>query len=182
MKTLLSAAALALCCGGALAAEAPLATIAALDVPRYMGTWHEIAKFPNSFQRKCVAATTATYALQKDGKVQVVNRCQTAGGDMIEATAEARQVGAATSPKLQVRFAPAWLSFLPMVWADYWVLDIADGYQLAAVGEPRREYLWILARTPTVSPAAYEALVDRLTRQGFDTSQLVKTPAAKPAP
>jgi apolipoprotein D and lipocalin family protein len=181
MQKLLIAAMFSLASLHAPAAETPLVTISALDVPRYMGTWYEIAKFPNWFQRKCVAATTANYTLQKDGKVTVLNRCRTAGGEMIQATAEARQVGGTTSPKLQVRFAPAWLSLLPMVWADYWVLDIDEDYQLAAVGEPRREYLWILSRTPSVTPQAYEALVDRLTRQGFDTSQLVKTPAI-PAP
>jgi apolipoprotein D and lipocalin family protein len=181
MQKFLIATLFSLASVGAVAADAPLPTIAALDVPRYMGTWYEIAKFPNSFQRKCVAATTANYTLQPDGRVQVVNRCQTASGEMIAATAEARQVGAATSPKLEVRFAPAWLSFLPMVWANYWVLDIDDGYTLAAVGEPHREYLWILSRTPTVAPEVYEALVDRLTRQGYDTSRLEKTPAAKAA-
>jgi apolipoprotein D and lipocalin family protein len=67
-----------------------------------------------------------------------------------------------------VRFAPGWLSFLPMVWGDYWVIDLDPDYQLAAVSEPKREYLWILSRTPTVPRQAYAALLDRLARQGFD--------------
>jgi len=107
----------------ALSADAattePLQTIAALDVPRYMGTWYEIAKYPNWFQKKCVGDTRADYSLQADGRVQVINRCREASGELSEAVGMARQLGAADSPKLEVRFAPAWLSFLPMVWGDY---------------------------------------------------------------
>ncbi len=154
------------------AAARPLATIAALDVPRYMGTWYEIAKFPNRFQKKCAGFTKATYSTLADGTVQVVNRCRTDNGGTDEALGAARQVGAANSPKLKVRFAPAILSFLPMVWGDYWVVDLDAGYQLAAVSEPKREYLWILSRTPKVDKASYDALVARLASQGLDVSKL----------
>lgn len=153
----------------------PLATIAALDVPRYMGTWYEIAKFDNRFQKKCIGFTTATYSAMPDGTVQVVNRCRGSNGETIEAIGAARQIGNASSPKLKVRFAPAILSFLPMVWGDYWVVDLDPQYQLAAVSEGKREYLWILARTPTVDRAAYDALVARLAGQGLDVRKLVPT-------
>lgn len=155
---------------------APLVTIPSLDVTRYMGTWFEIAKYPNRFQKKCIADTRADYQLQPSGNVQVTNRCRTANGEMDEAVGEARQIGPATSPKLQVRFAPAWLSLLPFVWGNYWVIDLDEAYQLVAVGEPKREFLWILSRTPTVNAAAYDALVARLQRMGFDPNQLERTP------
>lgn len=154
---------------------APLETIDALDVPRYMGTWFEIAKFPNRFQRQCAGATQADYRLNPDGTVQVVNRCRNERGEMTEALGTARQVGAASSPRLEVRFAPAWLSFLPLVWGDYWVIDLDERYQLAAVSEPRRAYLWILARTPRVDPGAYERLLARLSQRGFDLGKLELT-------
>ena len=161
--------------GAASAAPVPLGTIAALDVQRYMGTWYEIAKYPNWFQKKCMAQTRAEYRLQADGTLQVINRCQQDNGAVDEAVGQARQIGAATSPKLQVRFAPVWLSMLPFVWGDYWVIDLDEGYQLVAVSEPKREYLWILSRTPTVSAAAYEALLARLKNQGFDLDRLERT-------
>ncbi|ABM40004.1 Lipocalin family protein (plasmid) [Polaromonas naphthalenivorans CJ2] len=85
-----------------------LKSISALDVPRYMGTWYEIAKFPAWFQKKCVADTRAEYSLQPDGRVQVINRCRQGSGEMKEALGSARQIGGATSSKLEVRFAPAW--------------------------------------------------------------------------
>lgn len=155
----------------------PVVPVAALDVPRYMGKWYEIAHFPNWFQKKCVDSTHAEYTLQPNGRVRVVNRCRLASGEINEAIGEARQVGdgGATSPQLKVRFAPAWLSFLPMVWGDYWVLDLDADYQMVAVGEPTREYLWVLARTPQVSEQAYVALLQRLVQQGFNVSLLQRT-------
>jgi len=166
-----------LCAVPALAANAarPLQPIETLVVPRYMGVWYEIAKFPNAFQKKCVGDTTATYNVGEDGRVQVVNRCRTTDGTSEVADGVARQLGGATSPKLKVRFAPAFLSFIPMVWGDYWVIDLDDKYQLSAVSEPKREYLWILSRTPQVAPADYDALLTRLTAQGLDVSKLVRT-------
>jgi apolipoprotein D and lipocalin family protein len=153
----------------------PLVPIRALDVPRYMGAWYEIAKYPNRFQKDCAGFTSAHYSLQPDKTVQVINRCRRADGAIDEALGSARQQGGANSPKLQVRFAPGWLSFLPMVWGDYWVIDLDPDYQLAAVSEPKREYLWILSRTPTVPPHAYADLLARLERQGFDPARLEMT-------
>ena len=158
------------------AARGELQTIPALDLPRYLGTWYEIAKFPNRFQRKCTGFTRATYTALPDGRVGVENRCRLADGGTDVATGVARQIGGATSPRLKVRFAPAILSFIPMVWGDYWVIDLDRDYGLAAVSEPGRDYLWILARTPTVEQAAYDALVARLASQGLDVRKLERTP------
>ena len=157
----------------------PLLTVESLDVPRYMGTWFEIAKYPNRFQKKCVADTQADYRLQANGTVQVVNRCRKETGEMDEAVGEARQVGAPASPKLQVRFAPAWLSWLPLVWGNYWVIDLDPHYQLVAVSEPTREYLWVLSRTATVEPQAYTALMLRLQAKGFELGRLERTQQAR---
>lgn len=154
---------------------ADLEPIPSLDVPRYLGAWYEIAKYPNRFQKQCDGFTTAHYSLERDGGIQVINRCRRADGRFEEAVGSARQVGPADSPRLQVRFAPGWLSFLPMVWGDYWVIDLDPDYQLAAVSEPKREYLWILSRTPTVPRQAMAALLDRLERQGFDVDKLEET-------
>jgi apolipoprotein D and lipocalin family protein len=153
-------------------APPPLQTIAQLDVQRYLGTWHEIAKYPNRFQRQCVADTQARYRLLESGQIEVVNRCRLANGEMTEAVGRARQDGDSDSPRLQVRFAPAWLSFLPMVWGHYWVIDLDADYRLVAVSEPKREYLWVLSRTSQVAPAAYDALLARLKVQGFDLARL----------
>ena len=156
-------------------ADPALTTVTSLDVPRYMGTWFEIAKYPTWFQKKCVGAASAAYSLMGDGRVQVINRCRLANGDISEAKGLARQIGPATSPKLEVRFAPAWLSFLPFVWGRYWVIDLDADYQLAAVSEPGRQYLWILSRTPKVDPVRYQQLLGRLRQKGFNLDRLETT-------
>jgi len=156
-------------------ADQSVKTIAVLDVPRYLGTWYEIAKFPNWFQKKCVGNTKAIYTAKPDGNLRVLNSCKTAGGETSEAEGAARQIGAKDSPRLEVRFAPEWLSFLPLVWGDYWVIDLDPQYQVAAVSDPRREYLWVLSRTPQLDPKVYEELLQRLKQQQFDIRKLELT-------
>lgn len=158
--------------GLAQAEPAPLPTVPSVDVPRYMGTWHEVAKYPNWFQKKCVSSTQATYTLQADGRVQVLNRCKTDKGEWSEALGSARQVGGPTSPRLKVRFAPEWLSFIPLVWGDYWIVDLDPDYQWVVVSEPRREYLWILSRTPQLPASTYQALLGKLEKLGFDLKRI----------
>ena len=153
----------------------PLKPIAALEVPRYLGKWYEIAKYPNWFQKKCVSHTVAEYSLKTDGQLQVLNRCRLADGQEESALGVAKQIGDAASPKLQVRFAPSWLSFVPLVWGDYWVIDLDADYQLAAVSDSKREYLWVLSRTPQVNDKAYGALIERLKAQHFEVQKLERT-------
>ena len=152
-----------------------LQTIPQLDVPRYLGRWYEIAKFPNWFQKKCVGDTSANYRLLPDGTLEVLNQCRLQNGQMDQALGQAKQLGGPSSPKLQVRFAPAWLSVLPFLWGDYWVVDLDESYTLAAVSEPKRDYLWVLSRTPTLDAERYEALLQRLRAQGLDVTRLEKT-------
>lgn len=157
----------------------PLQTIERLDVGRYLGTWYEIAKFPNIFQRQCVSDTRALYRQRDDGQLDVVNRCRKDNGEMAEAVGRARQIGTADSPRLEVRFAPEWLAWLPVVWGSYWVIDLDPAYQLVAVSEPKRDFLWVQSRTQTVDAAVYQALLGRLQAKGFDLSKLEKTGHSK---
>lgn len=150
-------------------------TVSLVDLARYAGRWYEIAKFPNDFQKKCIGNVTADYRLLPDNTIEVVNQCRTGGGEIALAIGEGRVVDKTSNAKLQVRFAPAWMSWIPWVWGDYWILELDDAYTLATIGTPDRDYLWILSRTPTISDAEYERIVDNATKQGFDTSRLVKT-------
>ena len=161
--------------GAQEARPAPLQTIPNVDVQRYMGRWYEIAKFPNRFQAQCLSDAVAEYRPLGDGRVEVGNHCKLANGTVEDVVGAARQIGPADSPKFQVRFAPAWLSLLPAVWGDYWIVDLDNNYTLAAVSEPKREYLWILSRTPSVDPAAYRALLARLSAMGLDIDKLAVT-------
>jgi apolipoprotein D and lipocalin family protein len=152
-----------------------LKSIESLELNRYLGQWFEIAKFPNWFQKKCKSDTKANYSLKSNGSIEVLNACRMEGGQITEALGEARQVGESKSAKLKVRFAPEWMGFIPLVWGDYWVVDLDEAYQLVAVSEPTREYLWILSRTPEPDDKSLNDLMLRLISKGFDLGQLERT-------
>lgn len=148
----------------------PLETVEHVELSRYLGTWYEIASYPQRFQAGCTA-TTATYSLRDDGTIDVLNRCRKGGldGKLDEAKGRARVVDEVTNAKLEVSF------FRPF-WGDYWIIDLdSEGYRYAVVGHPGRDYLWILSREPQLDPAVYEGILARLEEQRYDTSRLVRT-------
>ncbi len=157
--------------------HAPLRVVESVDLKRYAGRWFEVARLPNKFQRKCVGVVAAQYSLRADGRIDVVNRCRAADGGTEEARGIARKGGdGKNNARLQVRFAPAILSFLPNVWGDYWIIGLGPDYQWAIVGSPSREYLWILSRTPEITEAAYGQALEIAKGNGFDVNKLIRTP------
>jgi len=146
-----------------------------VDLERYAGRWYEIARYPNRFQTRCTGNVAVYYATRPDGRIDVRNTCETEKGP-IEARGIARRASKDDPPSvLEVRFAPAFLSFLPQVWGDYWILDLADDYSTAIVGTPDREYLWLLSRTPEVDQPTYARMVQAARAQGFNEGRLVRT-------
>lgn len=145
----------------------PLAVVEEVDLDRYQGRWYEIASFPQSFQRGCVA-TTADYSSREDGRIRVVNQCRTDTFDgelrTIEGVAWVSDEGGSNA-KLRVQF------FWPFSGA-YWIIDLDPHYRYAVVGHPNRDYLWILSRTPTLEPTLYSDLLRRIEAMGFDVSRL----------
>jgi apolipoprotein D and lipocalin family protein len=156
-------------------AATPVTTVASVDLDRYAGEWFEIARFPNRFQEKCAGEVKAVYARRPDGRVDVTNTCRTSDGATTAARGVARVVDQATRSKLKVRFAPAVLSFLPFVWGDYWILELASDYSHAVVGEPDRKYLWVLARSPKMDDSTLAGILERVKQQGYDVSALIRT-------
>ena len=153
-----------------------LTTVAKVDLKKYMGRWYEIARLPNSFQKKCVEDVSATYSLQEDGRIRVVNRCRNEKGDIVEAVGEAKRSGDDSSnAKLKVRFAPKILSFLPFVWGNYWIIDLGADYEYVVVGEPDREYFWILSRTPQMEEAKLQSVISNAKAKGYDLTGLIRT-------
>lgn len=153
----------------------PLQVVPALDYQRYAGTWYEIARLPNRFQRVCASDVTATYTVRQDGRIDVLNRCRESNGAIRQAAGVARRVDGQPPSVLEVRFAPAFLSVLPMVWGDYQIIDLGPDYDYAVVGAPNRSYLWILARRPDLNREIYQRLSDRARAQGFDVAALAET-------
>jgi apolipoprotein D and lipocalin family protein len=159
------------------AADAELPVVPQFELTRYVGRWHEIARYPNFFERMCARDVTATYSANPDGTILVANECRKDDGTITRAEGAARVLAPA---KLQVRFAPAWLAFLPFVWADYWVIDLAPDYSYAVVGEPARGYLWILARTPNMDEPTYRRIVARIAELGYDPERLLRNSTQAP--
>ncbi len=155
----------------AQAAE-PVTSVPQLDISRYAGQWHEIAHLPMFFQRQCVGDITARYSLDAPGRIGVLNACRTKDGGRDQSTGTARPVEGHPG-RLEVRFAPDWLSWVPMVWADYWVIALDPDYQWAMVGEPDREYLWILSREPTMDRAQFDTLKAKAEAMGYDLKPLI---------
>lgn len=151
----------------------PVRTVESVDIPSYMGRWYEITRFPNSFQKKCLA-TKAEYALRSDGKVSVTNTCKTAKKDNV-ARAIARIADKRTNAKLKVSFVPFFNRFGWFA-GDYWILDLAQDYSYVLVGSPDRNFLWILSRTTTLDANIQENLKAVAQREGFDISRLRDTP------
>jgi len=159
------------------APPAPLATVAWLDVDRYAGTWHEVALYPNRFQQDCSKDTTATYTPLGESRIGVRNRCLRADGSEMAVDGVAEVVDPKSNAKLKVSFLPAWLRWTGIGRGDYWVLYLSPDYRVAIVGEPSREYLWILARTPTIAEQEYQALMPKIRAAGYDPLRLRRAAA-----
>jgi apolipoprotein D and lipocalin family protein len=153
-----------------------LEVVPSVDLTRYVGTWCEIARIPNTFQRKCIGEVSATYTLEDDGQIKVVNRCRKENGEFTEAEGRAKR-GSEHEPntKLKVRFAPRILSFLPFVWGNYWIIDLAPDYSYVVIGEPKREYLWILSRTTVLDKEIMRVILERIKEKGYDVSRIAMT-------
>lgn len=168
---LLAAGALSLCaCTTAQengVTEPPLETVTFVDLGRYMGTWHEIGRYPNRFQKDCTAAR-ATYSLRPDGRVNVVNACREGSptGKLKTIEGRAWSVDPATNARLKVQF------FWPFS-GDYWIIQLDPAYRYAVVGHPARTYLWILSRTPALDPATISAIAQKLSKQGYDPARII---------
>jgi apolipoprotein D and lipocalin family protein len=102
------------------------------------------------------------------GYVRVVNTCRkgSAEGKAKSASGKAFIVEGSGNAKLKVQF------FWPFR-GDYWIIDLAADYSHAVVGDPSRQYLWILARTPKMDEALYREIVARVAAKGFDVAKLV---------
>ncbi len=164
VAALMSAAA-----GLALAGSAaPLETVGHVDLGRYVGKWFEIARYPNWFEKKCDRDVTAEYSMKENGSIRVVNTCVKSDGKISRSAGSAVVVDTASNAKLKVTF------FWPF-YGKYWVIGLGGDYEYAVVGEPSREYLWILARSPVMPEATYSGIVAGLAAKGYDAAKLVRT-------
>jgi apolipoprotein D and lipocalin family protein len=156
--------------GAPVTGAKPLETVSQVDIERYLGKWYEIARYEAPFQQGCVASQ-ATYSLNTDGTLKVVNECRdkTLDGKLRKAVGKAWVVDTVSNAKLKVQF------FWPFK-GDYWIIDLGKDYEYTVVSEPKRQFLWILSRTPHMDPKTYEAILADLVYWEFDVTRLKITP------
>jgi apolipoprotein D and lipocalin family protein len=143
----------------------PLQTVDRVELCLYLGKWYEIARLPNNFQEGCVGSA-ADYSLRDDGDIEVINTCRDIkDGRLRQAKGKAWVVDSVSNAKLKVSF------FWPFR-GDYWIIELGTEYEYAVVGTPDRKYLWILSRTKTMPDAIYSTILERASKQGFDTAKV----------
>jgi len=145
-----------------------LPTVENVDINKYVGTWYEIARFPNFFE-KGLECVTAEYSLLESGKIKVVNK----GHKTSDVSKINTAIGTAWVPdknktgQLKVRF------FWPFS-GDYYIIALDSNYQSALVGDPSRKYLWVLNRATTMNDSSYHKLLNIAHQNNFDTTLLMK--------
>ena len=141
-----------------------------VELARYQGLWHEFARYENSFEKDC-EGVTAEYAPRPEGGVTVTNTCRKGGlsGEVKVARGKGLPAGDPMGAKLKVTF------FGPALLTNYWVLDRADDYSWAIVGDGSGRFFWILTREAQPSAARREALLARSKSLGYDLDLLRMT-------
>lgn len=152
--------------GGCTGVPEGLTVVDDFKLDRYLGTWYEIVRTENSFE-KDFEKVSATYTLRPDGKVAVLNKgVDTRSGKEKSASAKAKFAGEPDKGALLV-------SFFGPFYSSYNVLALDhENYSWAIVSGHDRDLLWILARTPQIDPALLDELIAKATAMGFDTSNL----------
>lgn len=137
-----------------------------VELSRYLGLWYEIGRYDNGFERGC-EGVTAEYSLRDDGLIGVRNSCRQGAvdGPLKVAEGRAKIVKGSGDAKLKV-------SFFGPFFGDYWVLDRAEDYAWAIVGEPSGRYLWLLSREPRPSQAIRDRITARTRELGYDVSMI----------
>jgi apolipoprotein D and lipocalin family protein len=149
-----------------------LPTVPQVELPRYLGTWYEIARKPMRHEDAGASDVTATYEAGADGAVRVVNSCIGEDGEVETAVGQARPVDA-TNAKLEVTFLPRGLRWIPFAKGDYWILRLDEAYTTALVGEPGRKYLWLLHREPHLDAMVRDEWLEFARMRGYGLDDLI---------
>lgn len=145
-------------------------TVDHVDLERFMGDWYVIANIP-TFLEKGAHNAVENYRLDEDGTIATTftYRKDSFDGERKEFT-----------PRGFVRDDPSnalWgMRFIWPIKADYRIVYLSDDYSQTIVARQKRDYVWIMARTPTISDDDYEKLVDFVRQLGYDVSKLERVP------
>ena len=149
-------------------AQKVLSVVSSVDLNRYQGTWYEIARLPNFFEKK-LKCITASYTLRGDGKITVLNK----GNNISSPYKHSSSEGVAWVPdknspaKLKVQF------FWPFS-GDYWIMYLDPDYKFVLIGDPALKYLWILCREKRLDEMTYEMLIRKAIDNGYDITSIIR--------
>lgn len=151
-------------CTSVSAQKKPVTAVASLDLQKYAGTWYEIARYPNKFQRKCAGNVTVAYTRKPNGDVEVRNQCMGTNGITEASNTNAKVTDKTTNSKMKGG------------WGDHWVIDLDPNYQYAAVSDSKGENLWILGRTAKMTDTVFQGILRRIETMGFNPGKVARTP------
>lgn len=143
-----------------------LVAVTAFDVQRYQGRWYELARLEHAFERG-MTDVSATYTVQADGSVRVVNRGYVAAkSQWREAVGKAQFTGTPTTGSLKV-------SFFGPFYGGYHVAALDPDYRWALVVGSDMGYAWILARDKYIDPVQRNEILAKARALGIDTTALI---------
>lgn len=141
--------------------------VSGFNASKYMGTWYELARIDHRFE-KGLTQVSATYSLNADGSVTVLNRGYDAAKQAWrEAQGKARFLGQTDEAALKV-------SFFGPFYGGYNVVSLDDQYQTALVIGSSLDYMWILSRSKTIPEAQRQALLQKAQSLGVDLGQVMR--------
>jgi apolipoprotein D and lipocalin family protein len=176
--SIVAAALLASSGAWAMQKDSEVRTVESVDLNQYIGQWYEVASIPQSFQKQCIANTTAEYSFAEKGRIKVLNSCDTQEGKRSIVEGRAKIVDQTSNAKLKVTFVKLIKWVFPFG-GKYWILEVGPNYSYAVVGDPTREYAWILSRTPSLNQQTLSGIESRLRQQGYDTSKILTSIQSK---
>jgi apolipoprotein D and lipocalin family protein len=159
-------------------AHAPptIAPVDHVDLARFMGDWYVIANIPTRPERDAYNAVES-YALRPDGNVQTTFRFRKGGFDAPLKTM--RPVGYVRPDTGNAVWG---MQFVWPIKAEYVIVYVDPGYTLTIIGRSARDHAWVMARTPEISDADYDAALARLRSLGYPLEDLRKVPQRWPEP
>ena len=138
------------------------------DINKYLGTWYEIGRFDNRFERN-LDNVTATYSLREDGGVKVDNKGYNRQQQKWEnSIGKAYFVNENEQDKGFLK-----VSFFWIFYGGYVIFDLDENYTLSLVTSNDRDYFWILSRTPTISETEKNRILRVAKSNGFDTDKII---------
>jgi apolipoprotein D and lipocalin family protein len=152
----------------------PLRTAPSVDLARFMGDWYVIASIP-TFIEKGAHNAVERYELAADGTIATTFTFRAGGFDGDLKTYRPRGF-------VYDRASNAvWgMQFLWPIKADYRIMHVSTEYDVTIIGRQKRDYVWIMARTPTIPEPTYQKLVAMIEREGYDVAKVERVPQRWP--